>query len=153
MRSSASSRTSATPSTALAPLVAGAACGIAIIAVPLALTLELAAQSNRPAIDLDGALRGSLHPASLLTLVSANLFGTDGPLKDFWGPPSAAFGVADLFLARNMGDIYMGALPLLALVAAVAPACRRRSRDALLRRRGARARCSMRSAATRRSSR
>ncbi|ATQ69119.1 MULTISPECIES: hypothetical protein [Methylosinus] len=105
---------------ALAPLVAGALCGIAIIAVPLALTLELAAASNRPAIDLDGALKGSLHPGALLTLVSANLFGTDGPLKDYWGPPSAAFGVKDLFLARNMCDIYMGALPLLALVAALA---------------------------------
>ena len=93
---------------------------LAIIAVPLALTMELAAQSNRPAIDLDGALRGSLHPASLLTLVSANLFGTDGPLTDFWGPPSAAFGVKDLFLARNMGDVYLGALPLASLLAAFA---------------------------------
>jgi hypothetical protein len=105
---------------AVAPLVAGAACGLAVIAIPLALTLELAAASNRPAIDLDGALKGSLHPAALLTLVSANLFGTDGPLKDFWGPPSAAFGVKDLFLARNMCDVYMGALPLLALIAALA---------------------------------
>lgn len=103
--------------TALAPLLAGALCGLAIIVVPLALTIELAAQSNRPAIDLEGALRGSLHPASLLTLVSANLFGTDGPLADFWGPPSQAFGTKDIFLARNMGDIYMGALPLLSLLA------------------------------------
>ncbi|MBY6243548.1 YfhO family protein [Methylosinus sp. Sm6] len=105
---------------ALAPLLAGAACGLAVIAVPLALTMELAAASNRPAIDLEGALRGSLHPAALLTLVSANMFGTDGPLTDFWGPPSAAFGVKDLFLARNMCDIYMGALPLLSLIAALA---------------------------------
>jgi hypothetical protein len=106
------------PATALAPLAAGAACGAAIIALPMALTLELAAQSNRPAIDLEGALRGSLHPAALLTLVSANLFGTDGPLKDFWGPPSAAFGVPDLFLARNMCAVYMGALPLVSALAA-----------------------------------
>lgn len=105
--------------TALAPLLAGIVCGAAIIAVPLALTLELAANSNRPAIDLEGAFRGSLHPASLLTLISANLYGTDGPLKDFWGPPSAAFGTKDLFLARNMGSVYMGALPALALIAAL----------------------------------
>ncbi|WP_159730880.1 hypothetical protein [Methylosinus sp. Ce-a6] len=104
-------------STAVAPLLAGAVCGLAIVAAPLALTMELAAQSNRPAIDLEGALRGSLHPASLLTLVSANLFGTDGPLKDFWGPPAASFGSPDLFLARNMCDIYMGALPLVSLIA------------------------------------
>lgn len=104
--------------TALAPLFAGLVCGLAIIAIPLALTLELASQSNRPAIDLAGALRGSLHPASFLTLISANLYGTDGPLKDFWGPPSAAFGTRDIFLARNMGDAYMGALPALALLSA-----------------------------------
>ena len=38
--------------------------GAAIIAVPLAFTLELAAHSNRPEIDLDGAHKGSLPPAS-----------------------------------------------------------------------------------------
>ncbi len=107
-----------TITTAFAPLVSGLVCGAAIIAVPLGLTLELAAQSNRPAIDLAGALRGSLHPASFLTLISANLYGTDGPLAQFWGPPSAAFGTQDIFLARNMGDVYMGALPALALIAA-----------------------------------
>ncbi|PWB93289.1 hypothetical protein [Methylosinus sporium] len=104
-------------STAIAPLVAGAACGVAIIIVPLSLTMELASQSNRPAIDLAGALRGSLHPAALLTFVSANLFGTDGPLANFWGPPALVFGSPDLFLARNMCDVYMGALPLVSLIA------------------------------------
>ncbi|PPD43481.1 MAG: hypothetical protein CTY15_09925 [Methylocystis sp.] len=101
---------------ALAPLLFGALAGAAIIAVPLAFTLELAANSNRPAIDLDGAHKGSLPPASFLTLVSANIFGTDGPLKDFWGPP---VGEKDLFLARNMTDVYAGALTLVALAAAL----------------------------------
>jgi hypothetical protein len=104
--------------TAAAPLLSGLVCGTAIVAVPLALTLELAAQSNRPAIDLEGALRGSLHPASFLTLICANLYGVDGPLSGFWGPPSAAFGTKDIFLARNMGAVYMGALPVVALLAA-----------------------------------
>ncbi|WP_166142384.1 YfhO family protein [Methylosinus sp. RM1] len=104
-------------STAVAPLAAGAVCGVAVIIVPLALTMELASQSNRPAIDLEGALRGSLHPAALLTFVSANLFGTDGPLANFWGPPAAVFGSPDLFLARNMCDVYIGALPLVSLIA------------------------------------
>ncbi|MBI3274439.1 MAG: glycosyltransferase family 39 protein [Methylocystis sp.] len=105
--------------TAVAPLLAGLVCGLAIAALPLAFTLELARQSNRPAIDLAGALQGSLHPASFLTLISANLYGTAGPLRDFWGPPSPAFGTSDIFLARNMGDVYMGALPALALLAAL----------------------------------
>jgi hypothetical protein len=104
--------------TAIAPLSAGALCGIAVMALPLLWTLDLAANSNRPAIDLDGAFKGSLPPGSFLTLICANLFDTDGPLKDFWGPPSAAFGTTDIYLARNMTDVYMGALPLLALLAA-----------------------------------
>lgn len=103
---------------AAAPLLAGALFGVAIIAFPLAFTLHLAANSNRPEIDLEGAFKGSLPPGALLTLLSANMFGTDGPLKDFWGPPSAAFGTKDIYLARNMTDIYMGALPPLALLAA-----------------------------------
>jgi hypothetical protein len=103
---------------AVAPLGAGAFVGTLIIAAPLAFTLDLARNSNRPAIDLDGAHKGSLPPAALLTLVSANIFGTDGPLSAFWGPPSAAFGTKDIFLARNMTDIYVGALALVATLAA-----------------------------------
>lgn len=105
--------------TALAPLLAGAAVGSAIIAAPLAFTLELAANSNRPEIDLEGAHKGSLPPGSFLTLISANIFGSDGPLKDFWGPPAAVFGTTDIFLARNMTDIYAGELTLAAIIAAL----------------------------------
>ncbi len=104
---------------ALAPLAAGALVGSAIIAAPLAFTLELAANSNRPEIDLDGAFKGSLPPGSFFTLISANIFGTSGPLKDFWGPPTAVFGTSDIFLARNMTNIYMGELTLVALIAAM----------------------------------
>jgi len=104
---------------AAAPLLAGVVCGTAIVALPLLWTLDLASDSNRPAIDLDDAFKGSLPPGSFLTLISANLFGTDGPLKDFWGPPSAAFGTSDIYLARNMTDLYMGALPAIALLAAL----------------------------------
>lgn len=103
---------------AVAPLCVGALVGTLIIAAPLAFTLNLARNSNRPAIDLDGAHKGSLPPAAFLTLVSANIFGTDGPLAAFWGPPSDAFGTKDIFLARNMTDIYVGALALVATLAA-----------------------------------
>lgn len=101
---------------AVAPLAAGALVGVTIIAVPLSFTLELAAHSNRPEIDLDGALKGSLPPGSFFTLISANIFGTDGPLKDFWGPPN---GERDLFLARNMANVYLGELTLVALIASM----------------------------------
>ncbi|HTO79051.1 MAG TPA: hypothetical protein VMJ31_04670 [Methylocystis sp.] len=103
--------------TAVRPLISGALAGGALIAVPLLFTLLLAAQSNRPAIDLDGAFKGSLPPGSFFTLICANLFGVDGPLKDFWGPPSSIFGTTDIYLARNMTTIYLGALPLVALIA------------------------------------
>ncbi|MFO1104111.1 MAG: hypothetical protein U1E20_14550 [Methylocystis sp.] len=101
---------------AVAPLAAGALVGLTLIAVPLAFTLELAAHSNRPEIDLDGALKGSLPPGSFMTLISANMFGTDGPLKEFWGPP---VGEPDLFLARNMTNVYLGELTVVALIAAM----------------------------------
>ena len=100
------------------PLGAGLVAGALAVAVPLALTLALAADSNRAMIDYEGAAKGSLHPASLLTLMIPNLFGTDGPLRDFWGPPSTIWGPADLYLARNMGDVYAGALGVFALALA-----------------------------------
>jgi hypothetical protein len=98
------------------PLLAGVLGGTLVAGLPLLWTVLLAGDSQRAAIDLVGAGRGSLHPASLLTAFSANLFGTDGPLAAFWGPPSFIWGPTDLYLARNMGDIYAGALVLLALL-------------------------------------
>ena len=103
--------------TAVRPLLSGALAGGALVAIPLLFTLLLAAQSNRPAIDLDGAFKASLPPGSFFTLICANLFGVDGPLRDFWGPPSQIFGTADIYLARNMATLYVGALPLVALIA------------------------------------
>lgn len=102
----------------IATLCVGALVGAAAIALPIAWTLDFAWSSNRPAIDLDGAFKGSLPPGSFLTLICANLFGTDGPLADFWGPPSSAFGTRDIYLARNMTALYLGLLPLAALVGA-----------------------------------
>jgi hypothetical protein len=100
----------------LKPLAAGALAGILMAALPILLTLLIAEQSNRPAIDLAGAGRGSLHPFALLTGVAANLYGAAGPLVNHWGPPSPTWGPVDLYLARNMSVIYVGALPLLAIL-------------------------------------
>jgi hypothetical protein len=98
-------------------LGAGVIAGVFTIALPIALTLALAGDSNRAAIDFEGAAGGSLHPAALYTFISANLFGTDGPLKDYWGPPNPDFwGQTNLALARNMANVYMGALPIVAIL-------------------------------------
>jgi hypothetical protein len=102
---------------ALWPLAYGLVGGLLVATVPLALTLLLNGDSNRFVIDREGAGRGSLHPALLLTAAVPQLFGAAGPLAEHWGPPSPAWGPVDLYLARNMGQIYFGALPLAALFA------------------------------------
>jgi hypothetical protein len=97
------------------PLAAAAVAGAAIAAVPVLLTLLLAEGSNRPGFDFVSAGRGSLHPAHLLTLAFADLFGAADPAVPFWGPPSLAWGSTDLFLAQNMGQLYLGALAVVAI--------------------------------------
>jgi hypothetical protein len=98
------------------PLVAGAAGGLAVALVPVALTFLLAELSNRPEIDYVGAGRGSLHPALLITSVVPHLFGAAGEMADYWGPPSFAWSGTGLFIAQNVGQLYVGAVPLLMLV-------------------------------------
>lgn len=106
--------------TSIGPLLAGTLGGILVATVPILLTAFLAQESNRPEIDLLGAGRGSLHPAALLTGLIANLYGAAGPLENFWGPPSPAweqrFGPLDLYLARNMSQLYLGFLPMLLIL-------------------------------------
>jgi hypothetical protein len=102
---------------AVGPSTLGLFGGLLVAALPLLLTFLLNADSNRFVIDQDGAGRGSLHPALLLTTAVPQLFGAAGPLERHWGPPSPAWGPVDLYLARNMGQIYFGALPLAVLFA------------------------------------
>ena len=99
------------------PLVGGVIVGLPLVGPPLLLTVALMEQSNRPEITLQGALMGSFHPASFLTALVANLYDIHGPLSATWGPPSQGWGETGLVLARNMPEIYFGALPFLALVA------------------------------------
>lgn len=101
----------------LQPLAAGAAGGLIVALVPVVLTALLAGQSNRPEIDFIGAGRGSLHPALLLTAFSPHLYGAAGPMADFWGPPSYHWPGTDLFTAQNVGQSYIGALPIALLIA------------------------------------
>ncbi len=101
-----------------APLAAGAAGGFLTVVAPLAMTLLVAADSNRPEITLVDAGKGSLHPWSLLTAVIPHLYGISRPLSDYWGPPSPDWGPVDLYLARNMATFYFGMVPVLALLLA-----------------------------------
>jgi hypothetical protein len=102
----------------LLSLSAGVVTALVLIAVPVTLTLLLTLDSNRPSIDVLGAGRGSLHPALLLTLISPDLFGASSRMAAYWGPPSFAWPDTGLFLAQNMGQLYLGAIPALLLLTA-----------------------------------
>jgi hypothetical protein len=104
----------------LLPVASGAIVGLAVIAIPVMLSALLTAESNRAAIDYIGAGRGSLHPALLLTLVAPEVFGASGRMEDYWGPPSYAWPDSGIFLAQNMGQLYIGAIPLILLLMAAA---------------------------------
>ena len=101
------------------PLVSGAVLALAVIAVPVVLTSLLAAESNRPSIDFEGAGRGSMHPALFLTLLLPQVFGAAFRMEDYWGPPSFAWPDTGLFIAQNMGQVYLGAAPILLLLLAL----------------------------------
>jgi energy-converting hydrogenase Eha subunit A len=103
---------------ALGPLLTGAIVALVIVAIPLFLTAQLAASSNRPSIDYAGAAAGSLHPALLVTWIAPHVFGAAGRMEDYWGPPSFAWRDTGLFIAQNMGQLYVGALPVLLMIVA-----------------------------------
>jgi hypothetical protein len=97
-------------------LLAGSLVGLVLVAVPLAMTVLFSEVSSRAEIDYAEAARGSLHPASLLTAFVGDLFGAKDPAVEFWGPSSFAWSPANLTLSQNMGQVYVGALPVLAIV-------------------------------------
>ncbi len=101
----------------LLPLILAGSVGLALVAVPVLMTVLLAADSNRPMIDFEGAGRGSLHPGLLVTFVAPQVFGAAGAMAEYWGPPSFAWQGTDLFIAQNVGQLYIGAMPLILLLA------------------------------------
>ena len=102
------------------PLAAAAVVGALVAAVPVLLTALLAAQSNRPAVTFADAGAGSLPPVTLLMLVFPGLFGAGDFNRDYWGPPSFAWdqvwGETGLFIAQNVGQVYAGAILIVALL-------------------------------------
>ena len=103
--------------TAIKPLAACALTGLALVIIPITLTLLLSAQSNRPSIDYAGAAAGSLHPAYLVTTLIPHLFGAAGEMAKYWGPPSFTWEGTGLFTAQNMGQLYIGTVPILLFIA------------------------------------
>lgn len=97
------------------PLAAATIAGLLIIAVPVVLTVLFAESSDRAAFGYAGATRGSLHPASLLTMLIGGLFSADYTVP-YWGPYSESWDARQLFLSPNMSQVYAGTLPMLAIL-------------------------------------
>ena len=100
----------------LPALGAAAATGLAIVALPLLWAALFVSESSRAAIPFAEATRGSLHPASLLTLIVGDLFGALDKSVEYWGPFSGSWDPNELTLAQNMSQLYLGMLPALAVV-------------------------------------
>lgn len=100
----------------LPPLSAASITGLLIITLPVLMTFLLSQDSNRPAIDLEGAGHGSLHPALFLTAIAPDVFGSSGVQQSYWGPPSPYWNNTGLYLAQNMGQLYMGAVSAILFV-------------------------------------
>ena len=68
-------------------LLLAAVVALAIVVVPMLLTLQFAAFSNRPEMDIETALRSSLYPLNLANFFVPDVFGSLRPLKEgVWGP-------------------------------------------------------------------
>ena len=97
-------------------LVSGGVVASILAAGPILLSLLFILDSNRPEIPYKEAARGALHPGSLLTAAIPDLYSvrSDAP---FWGPASIGWPAEWLSLNENMGQVYIGVIPVLLLLA------------------------------------
>ena len=63
-----------------------AVVGALLLAVPLLLTMQFAALSNRPQMSIAQALEASLYPANLASMAVANVMGSLESTQTYWGP-------------------------------------------------------------------
>src|SRR6185436_11588463 len=69
-----------------AVLATMAIVSLVLVAVPLLLTVQFAALSNRPEVPLEKALEASLYPANLASMAVANVLGSLETTQVYWGP-------------------------------------------------------------------
>jgi hypothetical protein len=98
------------------PLLAAGITCIALAALPLLMTILFLLSSSRPSIPFAEATRGSLHPASLLTLLFSDLYGAYDKAVEYWGPFSWTWNPNEVTLSQNMSQLYIGALPVALLL-------------------------------------
>lgn len=100
----------------LAVLAVAGLVGGALLAVPLAFTIQFALLSNRPAVPLADALRGSLDPFNALIAFVPDIFNSIGTMVDHWGPGSWIWSDYDV-TDRSQTYTYFGAAALILALA------------------------------------
>ena len=100
----------------LPALLGGGLVTVLLAAGPILFSFLFVVDSNRPEIPFKEAIRGSLHPASLLTAIVPNLYSVRGDLP-YWGPGSLGWPAEWLSMSENMLEVYVGTLPILLLLA------------------------------------
>lgn len=91
------------------------AVGAALLAVPVLLTMQFLAQSNRPGIPYGVAAEGSLSLVNLVTLIIPNFFGSLDWNYDYWGPGYETIEHGD-WTDRAINYLFVGTVPTLLLV-------------------------------------
>ncbi len=99
------------------PLMAGSISAALLAGIPIILTYLFVESSNRPMIEFSKVIGGSLHPASFLTMIVGDFYGAIDQTVNYWGPGSQSWADKNMYLAQNMGQLYIGALPITALLA------------------------------------
>ncbi len=85
---------------------------IAVMGVPILLTMQFIAESNRPGFPFGVAAAGSLAPVNLITLFVPNFFGSLDRLYDYWGPDNQTMPLAD-YTDRAIDYLFIGTMPSL----------------------------------------
>ena len=83
--------------------------------MPLLLTMQFAALSNRPEVTIESSLEGSMYPANFATLAVANVFGSLETTQDYWGPNYDTLpdvGATD----DSFNYLFIGAAPTIVLL-------------------------------------
>jgi hypothetical protein len=97
------------------PLCVAALTGAAILSIPALLTLQLLKISSRPAIHFGVAAMGSLPPASFITMLFADVFGSLRTTFDDWGP-SVLTLPEGTWTDRSIQYLFFGTVPMIFIV-------------------------------------
>jgi hypothetical protein len=93
-------------------LLAAGVTGGAILAVPVLLTLQFLASSNRPGIAFGVAAAGSLAPVNFATLLAPDIFGSLAKTYSYWGPGYDTMAEPD-WTDRAIDYLFIGTAPAL----------------------------------------